>query len=69
MYASDSALQKLRDNEIEDLRMSDYIYDLQSLDNKEAIRKINDIESKVNSIVSSANNYIDSILLDKIVGK
>ena len=68
-YASDSASQELRDNEIEDLRMSDYIFDLQSLDNKETIKKINDIESKVNSIVSSANDYIDSILVDKIVGE
>ena len=68
-YASDFALQKLRDNEIEDLRMSDYIYDLKSSDNKKAINKINDIESKVSSIVSSANDYIDSILVDKIVGE
>lgn len=67
--ASDSELQILRDKEIESSRISDYINDLKSLDNKEAIKKINDIESKVNSIVTSANNYIDSILVDKIVGK
>lgn len=68
-YDSVSASQKLRDDDIEDYRMSDYICGLQSLDNKEALKKINDIESKVNSIVSSANNYIDSILVDKIVGE
>lgn len=68
-YASDSELQILRDREIESSRISDYINDLKSLDNKEALKKINAIESKVNSIVSSANNHIDSILVDKIVGK
>lgn len=68
-YLSFCNVQKLRDSEIENYRYSDYLDDLQCPENKESLKIIKEIENRVSSIITSANDYIDKILVNRIVEK
>lgn len=68
-YYRSQDLRKLKDNYIEDSRFSDLLNDLICIENKEAKKKLNEIENKIEEMIKCANDNIDSIVVNTIINE